>query len=280
MDTRDTPPYSAPTTPEQSKTANFVAQSTASTPESISSATLNTTPHIPKNLTQDMVEADPRLKRLQQDLLVLTSFNDNSTIHWRPSWFQQEPFSSRVWTLHNPPHVVTEELPRRPATRQVMTRRMRRPGDRPPLYMRSQVQWERYCDMYGVPHDFLCEDQIRLLRLGLPRSRDGRLCEPLSYPLYPEPQPLNQGDYVLDVRNYGGLPPKFRSVDPEFGEYGECVVVLSDGSLRVEQRAGRCVARDQGAGRRWSYLPWTEAQEVSCRPMTLKLRLWNSVKVE
>lgn len=28
----------------------------------------------------------------------------------------------------------------------------------------------RYCDMYGVPRDFLGEDQAQLLRLGLPRT--------------------------------------------------------------------------------------------------------------
>ena len=29
----------------------------------------------------------------------------------------------------------------------------------------------------------------------------------------------------------------------------------------------------QGVGRRWAYLPWTMEQEVSCRPMRLRLRM-------
>jgi hypothetical protein len=46
---------------------------------------LSPTFNIPIDLTQPMVEANPELKRLQQDLLILTSFNDNSSLYWRPS---------------------------------------------------------------------------------------------------------------------------------------------------------------------------------------------------
>jgi hypothetical protein len=31
----------------------------------------------------------------------------------------------------------------------------------------------------------------------------------------------------------------------------------------------------EGKGYRWSYVPWTEAMEVSCKPWTMKFRLWN-----
>jgi hypothetical protein len=50
-------------------------------------------------------------KRLQLDLLLLTSFPDNSTLYWRPPWFAQLPPPLSHWTLHNPPNVVTERLP-------------------------------------------------------------------------------------------------------------------------------------------------------------------------
>jgi hypothetical protein len=46
--------------------------------------------------TQTDVNAKPKVKRLQQDLLVLTSFKDNSTLHWRPIWFSQEAFANRT----------------------------------------------------------------------------------------------------------------------------------------------------------------------------------------
>ncbi|KAJ4293244.1 hypothetical protein N0V90_008526 [Kalmusia sp. IMI 367209] len=97
-----------------------------------------------------MVDVDPRLKRLQQDLLILTSLPDNSSLAWRPSWFTVPTFALNLWTLHNPPHVITEELPKNGALgRQVMTRRMRRKGDREPMWIKTQMQWEKYCDMPG-----------------------------------------------------------------------------------------------------------------------------------
>jgi hypothetical protein len=53
-----------------------------------------------------------------------------------------------------------------------MTRRLRRFNDAEPAYIKTQEDWNRYLNFYGVPHDFLCEDQVRLLRLGLPRTLD------------------------------------------------------------------------------------------------------------
>lgn len=158
------------------------------TPMSISSVTLDRsnyhpTFHIPRNLTQATVDRDPQLKRLQQDLLILTSFNENDALHWRPSWFHQTPFNQRFWTLHNPPNVVTERLPSLPYARQVFTRRMRCATDPPSFYVRDWEHWSRICDMYGVPHDFLCKEQIELMRLGLPRTKNGELCRKYLYKL-------------------------------------------------------------------------------------------------
>lgn len=131
---------------------------------------------IPEHLTQDMVEADPDLKRLQQDLLILTSFNENDTLHWRPSWFKQEPFNKQFWTLYNPPNVVTELLTQSYLNRAIFTRRLRRDGDPAPVLIKTWEQWEKVCLLRGIPSDFLCKDQIRLMRLGLPRNKDGTLC--------------------------------------------------------------------------------------------------------
>lgn len=189
MRLEDTPPCSAPTTPEpktpdMGATSTLAPHSPVSTSQSISSEGFtpptskarHSTFQIPSNITQDIVEADPKLKRLQQDLLVLTSFNDNSTLHWRPSWFPQGPFSGRFWTLHNRPDVVTECLPNHSHGRQVFTRRMRRAGERLSSYIRDDNRWKSYCKQFGVPEDFLCAEQIELMRLGLPKSIDGTLC--------------------------------------------------------------------------------------------------------
>ncbi|KAL1611905.1 hypothetical protein SLS60_000127 [Paraconiothyrium brasiliense] len=188
MEFPTTPPYSDPGTSEVSAMANSHADTpispTASSPANATSAARLPTFSIPTNLTQAAVEASPQLKRLQQDLLVLTSFPDNSSLHWRPSWFSSPTYSSAVWTLHNPPHVVTEEMPKEDSVyvkqmlwrAGVMTRRMRKEGDAEPRWMKTKEGWEKYCDMYGVPYDFLSEDQVRLLRLGLPRREDGEVC--------------------------------------------------------------------------------------------------------
>ena len=131
---------------------------------------------IPKDLTQEMVDVNPQLKRLQQDLLILTSFNENETLHWRPSWFKQESFSERFWTLQNPPNVITERIPHVKKGWDYYTRRMRRYEDSPPTYIKNWDHWRQYCDLYGVPYDYLCEEQVKLMRMGLPRDNNGSLC--------------------------------------------------------------------------------------------------------
>lgn len=133
--------------------------------------------HIPRTLTQETVNATPQLKRLQQDLLLLTSFPDNTTLSWRPSWFAAPSSPSAHWTLHNPPDVVTEVLPRSDGTgpSKIMTRRLRKGHDEGARWMRTNGDWERYCDLYGVPYDFLNEDQVRLMKMGLP-MREGTPC--------------------------------------------------------------------------------------------------------
>ncbi|KAH7402691.1 hypothetical protein BKA66DRAFT_390198, partial [Pyrenochaeta sp. MPI-SDFR-AT-0127] len=233
--------------------------------------------------------------RLQQDLLVLTSFNENETLHWRPSWFKQGPFSEKFWTLQNPPNVVTERMPQLNKGRNYYTRRMRRNDDLPPTYIKSWDHWRWYCGVYGIPDDFLCEEQIRLMSLGLPRDQSGSLCAPPAHPLYPEPRPLGHGSYILDPFTYiSHLPSKFRSINHAAStkERMEVVVVLSNGELKVESWAkffmqssqnghlteydeqpadgSECVydsaLKEQGPGRRWSYLPWTREQEQSCEP--------------
>ena len=163
---RQTPPYSAPSTPIMRKGALPLV----STPKSTSSVTFTPTLNIPENLTHELIEKVPELKRWQEDLLILTSFNDNSTLHWRPSWFAQSGCSTGFWTLHNPPGVVTEFLPMKELGRPVTTRRIRRYGDVPAPYIKSWDHWYRYCEMYRVPVDFLCEEQIRLMRLGLSKA--------------------------------------------------------------------------------------------------------------
>ncbi|KAF1834149.1 hypothetical protein BDW02DRAFT_569291 [Decorospora gaudefroyi] len=181
MGDRDTPPCSGPNTQTPQTPLPEVAGTIAS-PRSIvttspDQAAPSSTVPIPKNPTQTLVEADPQLKRLQQDLLVLSSLNENSTLHWRPSWFAQEPFSKQFWTLQNPPNVVTEKLPSTvPQGREYYTRRMRREDDAPPYYIKSWEHWERYCEMYGIPQDFLCKEQVELIRVGLPRDKKGMLC--------------------------------------------------------------------------------------------------------
>lgn len=133
-------------------------------------------PTIPLNITQAIVDADPNLKRFQQDLLILTSFNENETLHCRPSWFIQSLHSASFWTLYNPPNVVTEQLPHNKMGRIVYTGRMRHPEDPFPSYIKTWDQCHGLCALRGIPQDFLCEEQIRLVRLRLPRNEKGVIC--------------------------------------------------------------------------------------------------------
>lgn len=126
--------------------------------------------------TQQEVYASPSIRRLQQDLLILTSFNDNSSLHWRPCWFNEDSAPATMWTLHNPPDVVTEPLPTDCRGPRTYTRRMRRADDPAPLYIKDWEHWARYCSMYGVPRDLLCEEHVRLMRMGLPRATDNSIC--------------------------------------------------------------------------------------------------------
>ncbi|KAF3004266.1 hypothetical protein E8E13_008200 [Curvularia kusanoi] len=211
----------------------------------------------------------PSASRLQQDLLLLTSFNDNSTLHWRPSWFPQ---TGATWTLHNPPNVVTERLPTTQRGLQLYTRRMRRPEDPEPLYIKTRAHWERYCALYSVPEEFLCEEQVRAMRVGLERDEEGGVCAPPSYPLYPEP-PL-EGRYALSAGVCAThLPRRFKGVG--CGD-GQVVVVEVGGELSVEDEDDDSMCPAESVAYRWSYVPWTEAMEDSCRPLTVKLRLWNA----
>lgn len=116
---------------------------------------------------------------------------------------------------------------------------------------------------------------------------------PPNYPLYPEPQPLGQGRYILDPTTYiTHLPPKFHMVNASATEPEnvQIVVVHSNGALVIEDRENfflhssqwthytghgdyradqdyvpdMTVPKEQGKNRRWSYLPWTKEMEESC----------------
>lgn len=148
----------------------------------MSSPTPTPTPstHHPPRSAQTALTAATAPARLQQDLLLLTSFNDNTSLHWRPAWFppNPNPGPNGTWTLHNPPNVVTERLPTNQAQHgtQVYTRRMRREGDPGPIFIKDWAAWERYCEVYGVPKDFLCEGQVGIMREGLGRDEGGSIC--------------------------------------------------------------------------------------------------------
>jgi hypothetical protein len=58
----------------------------------------------------------------------------------------------------------------------------------------------------------------------------------------------------------------------------EFVVVEPDGKLSVVAREDLSLYARAGSCYRWSYLPWTEEMEKSCRPLKLKLRLWNDAR--
>ncbi|CBX94821.1 hypothetical protein LEMA_P118240.1 [Plenodomus lingam JN3] len=298
MEMDSTPPYSEPTTPTPVPNTSLPPPHPDSNP---TTSPLNPTlPQRPPNPITIHKPFPSSPHRLQHDLLLLTSFNDNTTLHWRPSWFPQTPFAASFWTLHNPPNVVTESLPQVGRGRRYYTRRMRRVGDPPPVYIKTGEAWDRYCGLYGVPRGFLGPEMVLLAREGA-CDLQGRFVAPPSYPLYPEPQPLGHGRYILDPSTYHThLPVKFHSVNhaPSATHEAQVVVVHSTGALTIEPRApffmhasqwthfnGRGgyevdalqnfeegAPRQQGPGRRWSYLPWTEEQAESCR-MELLVRL-------
>jgi hypothetical protein len=121
-----------------------------SVPTSLSSIMSDSTPKKPTNplnITQATVDADPSLKRFQQDLLILTIFNENETLHWRPLWFTQSLYSASFWTLYNPPNVVTEQFLHTKMDRLVYTRRTRHPEDPFPSYIKTWDQWHSLCAM-------------------------------------------------------------------------------------------------------------------------------------
>ena len=139
-----------------------------------------------------------------------------------------------------------------------------------------------------------------------PQKRYLIILEPPTKPLYPEPQPIGQGRYLLDPKTYHNLPWNFEAIDSD-----ETIVVHSTGALKPTKLEdlyyhasqwthynGRGRYTDdfwydadpaaffpdtgsdaepkvQGRGRRWAYLPWTEEQEVSCRPIKIYINLTN-----
>lgn len=121
---------------------------------------------------------------------------------------------------------------------------------------------------------------------------------PPCQPHYPEPQPVDQGRFLLDPKSHDRLPPKFHNI-----KEGRVIVVHSNGALKVTESAPfywhasqwthydgyggyiddywytgdlDATLKFQGIGRRWSHLPWTTAQEKSCR--TLKVRFQTPIE--
>jgi hypothetical protein len=102
--------------------------------------------------------------------------------------------------------------------------------------------------LYGVLLDFLPDDLINLMRMGLPRSENGALCgKMIAIDVYESTtdraqlhrhthfirnhRSLGCGRYILGPSKYAThLPPKFRSVnhDAASPEDVEVVVVHSD----------------------------------------------------
>ncbi|KAF2022164.1 hypothetical protein BU24DRAFT_471279 [Aaosphaeria arxii CBS 175.79] len=246
-----------------------LAPSTTTTTTTIAATTkpTNISALIPPHLTQPLVDASPFLKRLQQDLLILTSFPDNASLHWRPTWFPPSPTpTSTPWTLHNPPNVTTLRLPNTPHVPHAHTRAMRSPSSSsssppPQQYIKTWRHWTRYCALYAIPTDFLSPAMIALIQLAQQQGAT----EPPTWPLYPEPLP--ETPYVLPSASGKSLARKFERVDE-----GWCVVVRPSGALEVVEREGSI---EGVRGVRWSHVPWSREQEESCRGFRLRLRFWN-----
>ncbi|PVI06632.1 hypothetical protein DM02DRAFT_724298 [Periconia macrospinosa] len=224
---------------------------------------------------QAQVVAQPIFHRHQKDLIILSTLPDNTSLTWRPSWFpphtpENPPSKTGTWTLHNPPHVVTEALPSGEADAVIMTRRMRKEGDRPPVFIKTQAEWERYCQVNRVPTWLFMDKSLLLLNLGLERDENGDVCAPPTWPLYPEP--LHYSSYVLSEKSLKNLPRQFHHLAKNYGRNGKRVVVYPDGALIV--RDARWVEKHGvpmlPVGKHWSYIPWTREQE-GLDPPTLDL---------
>ncbi|KAJ4989788.1 hypothetical protein SVAN01_04625 [Stagonosporopsis vannaccii] len=266
------------------------------TPTSLSkkpTPTTSTLPSTPLGRERRPTAAAPTPEQLKHDLLLLTAFPDNTTLHFRPAWFPplpppHPPQSATptsippLWTLHNPPNVVTERLPACSGGIQLFTRRMRRPSDPAAVYIRDWQAWARYCEGSGVPLCWLGEGHVGML--GEAMGEEKRVSP--QHPLYPEPPSPRSASYFLDPTTYSThLPAKFCHVvpplsggeDEQKAQSGEVVVVHSDGRLTVSEWAsGRdgVVKSQAGRGYRWSVRPWTTAMEESCRPLKVRVRGW------
>jgi hypothetical protein len=80
---------------------------------------------------------------------------------------------------------------------------------------------------------------------------------------------------------YASLPARFGKVAQSM--HGWAIIVYHDGMLRFEELEDIEGTKFEGAGRRWSYLPWTKEQHASCQPTKItkiKLRMWNTAMEE
>jgi hypothetical protein len=77
---------------------------------------------------------------------------------------------------------------------------------------------------------------------------------------------------------YANLPTKFAKVAERL--HGWSIAVDHNGTLRVQELSDPDNTRFEGAGRRWSYLPWTKEQDASCQPIKIKLVYWNTAMNE
>jgi hypothetical protein len=71
---------------------------------------------------------------------------------------------------------------------------------------------------------------------------------------------------------YTNLPAKFAKVASNM--HGWAIAVHHDGIMRAEELEDPENTKYEGAGRRWSYLPWTKEQRASCQPTKItKIKL-------
>ncbi|KAH6620500.1 hypothetical protein C7974DRAFT_378537 [Boeremia exigua] len=259
-----TPPHTSPVTPTSPTPHVTTAGPLIVTHLATTNPTLQTC-----SLTHP--ELTPGPARLQQDLHLLALFPDNTTLHWRPSWFPPNTSPLGVWTLHNPPNVVTTRLPYLHG-RERFTRRPRRPDDPAPLFIKDWKAWETYCGKSGIPVGFLGAAHMELLQVAAEESSRSELrrMHEAEGVLYPEP-PV-RGSYMLaSAACETLLPRKFRKLVE-----GERVVVDAGGRLRVVVKEEEKDRVGLSRGYRWSCVPWTSDMEEDCQPLTLRLRGWNA----